>query len=109
MRDYGIDKGSVRYLDDSKRDYRGWSKGFWGFRKMFRDYLTKLNVAFFDECCPAATEEGMFPVRYNELLGRLEYFNGTAWIDIAGIVETTTTTSTTSTSTSSTTTTTTAP
>jgi len=55
MRDYGIDKGSVRYLDDSKRDHRGWSQGFWGFRKMFRDYLTKLNVAFYDTCCPEST------------------------------------------------------
>lgn len=94
MRDYGIDKGLVQYRDDSDRNQRGWSKGFWGFRKMFRDYLTKLNVAFFDECCPAASEEGIYPVRYNANLQRLEYFNGTEWADITEITESTTTTTT---------------
>lgn len=107
MRDKGLDKGLIRSFDDSKRELRGQSKGFFGFRKMFRDYLTKLNVAFYDTCCPAATEEGIYPVRYNATLGILEYFNGTEWVDIVGIVETTTTTTTTTSS--STTTTTTAP
>lgn len=103
MRDKGLDKGLIREFDDSKRDRRGWSKGFFGFRKMFRDYLTKLNVAFFDECCPEVTPEGIFPVRFNANLQILEYFNGTEWADITSITETTTTTTT------STTTTTTAP
>jgi hypothetical protein len=71
---------------------------------MFRDYLTKLNVVFFDGCCDAANTDGIWPVRYNENLFRLERFNGTTWVDIAEVVETT---STTTTSTSSTTTTTT--
>lgn len=75
MRDYGIDKGLIEFRDDSKRDQRGWSKGFWGFRKMFRDYLTKLNVAFYDMCCPAATTAGIFPVRYNLNTETLERFN----------------------------------
>jgi hypothetical protein len=97
MRDYGIDKGLVEFRDDSDRKQRGWSKGFWGFRKMFRDYLTKLNVAFYDTCCPAASEENVYPVRYNASLERLEYFNGTAWVDITEIVETTSTTTTTTT------------
>lgn len=105
MRDFGIDKGLIQYLDDSKRDKRGHSKGFFGFRKMFRDYLTKLNVAFFDTCCPAASEEGMYPVRYNATLQRLEFFNGTVWADITGIDETTTTTTTTTSSSTTTTTT----
>lgn len=109
MRDYGIDKGLVEFRDDSNRDQRGWGKGFFSFRKMFRDYLTKLNVAFFDACCPASSEEGIYPVRFNANLQRLEFFNGTAWVDITGISETTTTTSTSTTSTSSTTTTTTTP
>lgn len=104
MRDKGLDKGLIREFDDSKRDRRGWSKGFFGFRKMFRDYLTKLNVAFFDTCCPEASEENMYPVRYNALLQRLEFFNGTEWADITGISETTTTTTTSTTTTSSTTT-----
>lgn len=102
MKDYGIDKGLVQFQDDSNRSQRGWSKGFWGFRKMFRDYLKKLNVAFFDTCCEDSTDEGIYPVRYNYNLRRLEYFNGTEWGDITEVVETTTTT--TSTSTTSTTT-----
>lgn len=103
MRDYGIDKGLIEFRDDSDRKQRGWSKGFWGFRKMFRDYLKKLNVVFFDTCCEGSSDEGIYPVRYNSNLGRLEYFNGTVWGDITEVVETTTT------STSSTTTTTTTP
>ena len=97
MKDYGLDKGLIQFRDDSDRKQRGWGKGFWGFRKMFRDYLTKLNVIFHDECCPATSEEGIYPVRYNANLQRLEYFNGTAWADISGIVETTTTSTTTTT------------
>lgn len=100
MRDKGLDKGLIRYFDDSKRDKRGWNKGFFGFRKMFRDYLAKLNVPFFDTCCTAASEEGMYPVRFNSNLQRLEYFDGTTWADLTEIVEpTTTTTSTTTTTT----------
>lgn len=107
MRDKGIDKGLILSRDDAKRSQKGWDKGFFGFRKMFRDYLEKLNVAFFDACCPEATAEGIFPVRFNgnPEYQRLEYFNGTAWVDISQIHETTTTTTTTtSTSTTSTTT-----
>lgn len=103
MRDYGIDKGLIEFRDDASRTQRGWSKGFFGFRKMFRDYLTKLNVPFYDPCCPTTSEEGTYPVRYNANLERLEYFNGTSWVDIVSIGETTSTTTT------STTTTTTAP
>lgn len=75
MRDYGLDKGLVEFRDDSDRKQRGWQKGFFGFRKMFRDYLGKLNVAFYDECCPAATTLGIVPVRYNDSTNTLQYFN----------------------------------
>lgn len=110
MKDRGLDKALVLERDDSKRSQRGWSKGFFSFRKMFWEYLKKLHVPFFDECCPlSAEEEGTFPVRWNATLGRLEYFNGTEWADITAITETTTTTTTSTTTTSSTTTTTTAP
>lgn len=109
MRDKGLDMGLIRYFDDAPRKFRGQNKNFFGFRKMFRDYLTKLNVAFYDTCCPAASEDGIFPVRFNSnpAFQRLEYFNGTTWVDITQIAETTTTTTTTTSS--STTTTTTAP
>lgn len=75
MRDKGLDKGLIRYFDDAGRDKRGWDKNFFGFRKMFRDYLTKLNVAFYDTCCPAATEEGIVPVRYNDTTNTLQFYN----------------------------------
>ncbi len=105
MKHLGIDKGLVREQDTSNRNQRGWAKGFFSFRKMFWDYLNKLNVPFYDICCDTAAEN-TFPVRWNESLLRLEKFNGTSWVDITQIVETTTTTTT---STSSTTTTTTLP
>lgn len=103
MKDIGLDKGMIRHIDTSKREQKGWSKGFFSFRKMLRDFLTKLNVTFFDPCCEDANTEGVYPVRFNFNLQRLEYFNGTAWVDIVQIQETTTTT-TTSTSTTTTTT-----
>lgn len=103
MRDKGLDKGLIRYFDDAPKANRGQGMGLFGFRKMFRDYLGKLNVVFYDSCCPAASDEGIWPVRYNGNLFRLERFNGTTWVDIAEVVETTSTT-TTSTSTTTTTT-----
>lgn len=63
MRDYGIDRGLVEFRDDEARSQRGWSKGFWSFRKMFRDYLGKLNVPFYDACCPALSQNA-YPVRF---------------------------------------------
>jgi len=88
MRDYGIDKGLVEFRDDSKRDQRGWGKGFFGFRKMFRDYLTKLNVAFYDACCPALTGD-IFPLRFNAAGGgTIERFNGTAWVTVDTVAAT---------------------
>src|SRR5688572_6465600 len=84
MRDKGLDKGLIRYFDDSHRNYRGQGMGFFGFRKMFRDYLTKLNVAFYDACCPAATEANIVPVRYNSDTDTLEYYNPAtdAWVAV---------------------------
>jgi len=55
MKDKGLDKGLIREFNTSDRDKRGWSKGFFGFRKMFWDYLNKLNVSFTDACCPEAS------------------------------------------------------
>ena len=104
MKQQGIDKRLVQTRDTSSRNQRGWTKNFWDFRKMFWDYLKKLNVTFYDACCPTAAEdEGAFPVRYNTLLERLEYFNGTEWVDIISIGETTSTSTTSSTTTTTTT------
>lgn len=103
MKDRGLDKGLVREFNTSERNKRGWKGGFFGFRKMFWDYLNKLNVPFFDTCCEDAPSS-VYPVRWNADLGRLEFFNGTTWADITAIEETTTTTTTTTTSTTTTTT-----
>jgi hypothetical protein len=104
MRDFGIDKASVREQDSSKRGQFGWAKGFFSFRKMFWEYLEKLHVPFFDQCCEDASENNGFPVRWNVALQRLEYFNGTVWGDIIPIVEATTTTTTAAPTTTTTTT-----
>lgn len=106
MKDKGLDRGLVQDFDTSARRGKG---HFFGFRKMFWDYLTKLGVAFYDPCCEDAADAGTYPVRFNSnpAYQRLEYWNGTAWVDITQIDETTTTTTTSTTTTSSTTTTTT--
>ena len=80
MKDYGIDKGMIEFRDDSARNQRGWGKGFWGFRKMFRDYNIMLNVPFYDSCCPALTGD-IFPVRYDASEG-LQRYNGTTWVTV---------------------------
>lgn len=72
MKDKGLDKGLIREFNASDRDKRGWGKNFFGFRKMFWDYLTKLNVPFYDACCADASEGDGSPVRMTE---ELEYFN----------------------------------
>lgn len=104
MKDKGLDKGLIRDFNTSDRNKRGWSKGFFGFRKMFWDYLTKMGVAFYDPCCEDASTAGTYPVRFNYDLQRLEYWDGTTWLDIVQIDETTTTTTTTTSSTTTTTT-----
>ena len=103
MKDKGLDKGLIREFNTSDRNKRGWAKGFFGFRKMFWEYLNKLHVPFYDDCCEEAADI-TYPVRWNESLKRMEKYNGTAWVDITEIVETTTTTSTSSTTTTTTTT-----
>lgn len=77
MKDLGLDKSLIESRDTDSRSQRGWEKGFFGFRKMFRDYLEKLNVAYYDECCVTATPENIFPVRSND--GVLQFFDGDSW------------------------------
>ncbi len=86
MRDKGIDKGFIREFNDSDRDKRGWSKGFYGFRKMFRDYLTKLNVPFYDHCCPEAGITNIVSTGFNTETNTIVRWDPdtTAWVAASG-------------------------
>lgn len=79
MKDKGLDKGLVKDFDTSKR---GENKHWFGFRKMFWDYLTKLKVPFYDPCCATASEELMYPMRYNGDTDVTQYFDGTDWTTV---------------------------
>lgn len=69
MKDYGIDRGLVQRHETSNSFVKG---SFFGFRKMFWDYLTKLGVPFHDPCCDASSSEGS-PVRFFE--GTVQYLD----------------------------------
>lgn len=103
MRDKGLDKGLIKDFDASERGKRGFGKGFFGFRKMFWDYLNKLGVAFHDTCCEDASTALTYPVRYNANTGVIQYYDGTWKTVPAGPLNPTTTTTTTSSSTTTTT------
>lgn len=80
MKDFGIDKGLVQRHDLSKP---GVKNSLFGFRKMFWDYLNKMGVPFFDECCPASATTGS-PVRFNETTSKLQYLDKDTkvWTDV---------------------------
>lgn len=76
MKDTGLNSGLVQKFDTSdKRSLHT----FYGFRKMFWDYLNKLNVPFADHCCTDASDSTS-PVRFNATTSSLERFNGTDWV-----------------------------
>lgn len=83
MIDKGLNKGLVQKFNTSDRRTKG---SFFGFRKMFWDYLKKLNVPFFDACCDEASEN--LPVRYTVEDG-IQVFNGTGWITPVGTLRVT--------------------
>lgn len=78
MKDKGLNSALVQNFNTSKF---GENRAFFGFRKMFRDYLTKLNVPWYDTCCIEATPDGIYPMRFNNSSGIVEFFNGTDWAD----------------------------
>ena len=84
MKIQGIDKGLILEFDTSNRDKRGWAKRVFDWRKMFWNYLNKLNVPFYDRCCVDSSDNPS-PVRYNTTAGSLQYFNGTSWVAAAGL------------------------
>jgi hypothetical protein len=85
MKDKGIDKGLVQNFETSDKLNKG---NKYGFRKMFWEYLKKLNVPFSEQCCEAAnvTDEDsnkILPVAYVD--GSLKFYNPEtkAWEDVA--------------------------
>lgn len=56
-------------------------KNYYALRKLFADYLTKLNVPFYDTCCPTASTPDSFPIRYFD--GNIQYFDGDEWVTIS--------------------------
>lgn len=108
MRDFGINKGAVTEFNTSDKRAKG---AFWGFRKMFWTYLTKLHVPFFDPCCEEASgTPTILPVGFDTATGEFVVWSeeSQAYVTQAEweATTTTTTTSTTTTSTSTTSTTT---
>lgn len=97
MKDKGINSGLVQTFDTSRRPKGQW-KAIFGFRKMFWDYLNKLNVPFFDPCCPEANgDENTTVTRFNNATGDIEFFDPytETWILVDDWAATTTTTTTT--------------
>jgi hypothetical protein len=71
-------------------------RNYYALRKLFADYLTKLNVTFYDPCCPAASNPipddlSVAPLRFNNSTGDIESFdvNTQTWttVDIASLID----------------------
>lgn len=77
MLDKGICKGLVSQFDTV------YNNGFYGFRKMFREYLTLLNVAYYDQCCLDGTTIAL-PLRWSVVDASIQYFDGTIWHTAGG-------------------------
>ena len=75
MIDSGLNKGMVQKFDTKSINTQ---KSFFGFRKMFRDYLNKLNVGFYDTCCPST--DNKLPVYVDKITKQVMYIdtNGVA-------------------------------
>jgi hypothetical protein len=102
MKDKGLSSGLVQSIDTSKAQF----KGFFGFRKMFWDYLNKLHVPFKDSCCADASGSDVEPIGWDESLGEIVRWNGTSWVPVLAFTTTTSSTTTSTTLASTTTTTT---
>lgn len=80
MKDKGLDRGLIRDFETSDKRKKG---NIWGWRKMFWDYLNKMNVPFYDICCADASENPG-PVRFNTTTGALEFFDNSVWTEVTG-------------------------
>jgi len=80
MRDLGIQKPFLQNIDIGTPQ----AKNYIGFRKIFTDYLTKLNVPFIDLCCNESNIPFSQPVRYNTDTGDLERYDSDGWSEVPG-------------------------
>lgn len=62
MKDKGLNKGLVQDFNTSDKRTKG---AFYGFRKMFWDYLNKLHIPFSDACCDTADEAALRTVGFD--------------------------------------------
>lgn len=69
MKDYAIERGYVKKVDSNSDS----TKGFFFLRKMFREYLNKLNIGFYDSCCIDASTK--LPVYVDKVTNVLTYVN----------------------------------
>ena len=93
MRDFGINKGLVQEFQTTDRRSRG---ALYGFRQMFRKYLTKLHVGFYDPCCPDESGDEITGMRFNNTTGVAEFYDPASkeWVATGDWVASTTTTTT---------------
>lgn len=91
MKDQGLNRALVQEFDTSSTSNIG---VFYGFRKMFWKYLTKLHVGFYDACCVEAGTAGYTGVRFNNTTGQTEFYDpySKSWIATGSWAATTTTT-----------------
>ena len=75
MKDLGIQKPVLQSIDLNSPS----SKNYKSLRKLFWEYLKKLNVPFHDTCCNINDYP---PVRYNTTNSSIEYYNGTSWVSL---------------------------
>ena len=96
MKDKGLNRAHVQDFETSKL---GESKAFFGFRKMFWDYLKKLHIPFSDECCPTASGSDVEPIGWDESQGQFVRWDGVSWVAVVAFTTTTTTAAPTTTTT----------
>lgn len=93
---YFIQEGFiVKKYDKSDKDV----PSLFSLDKWFKKMLDRFHVAYTDDCCE---EDGFYPLRYNAAEGRVEQYNGTAWVDYTSFTTSTTTTTTSTTTTTTT-------
>lgn len=76
LQDLGLQRSFLQKVILDDPNY----KNYYALRKLFADYLTKLNVPFYDTCCPTASIPDSYPMRYFD--GDVQYFDGTEWVNI---------------------------